>query len=142
MYKKRNLTSGSVAKNLCLFSLPVIMMNLLQAVYNVADMAITGQYAGVPAMAAISTSGQITNIILMLIIGFSNGITIAVGQLFGIGKKDEIKSVLGTMISVYTLLAVLIIAIIGMFGGWLLKWLKVPQQAFSSAQYFLYISRK
>ena len=139
MNKKLDLTEGPVFANLLRFSLPLITMNLLQAIYNIADMAIAGHLTNPEGMTAITTSGQITNIILVLIIGFSNGINIITGQFVGAGKEKGIKDIFQTTVPVFGLLAIFISLMIGLFSGPLLRLLNMPSAAFDYAKDYLLI---
>lgn len=136
---KKDLTKGPVFGNLVKFSLPLIIMNLLQAFYNMADMAIAGHFIGSTGMTAINTSGQITNIILMLMIGFSNGITIVTGQLFGSGKAKELRGFLMNMLLFFTVLAVGISIICNVLAVPLLNLVNMPEASFAEALGYLRI---
>lgn len=136
---KRDLTSGAIFGNLLRFSLPLIIMNLLQAFYNTADMAIAGHFVGSAGMTAINTSGQITNIILMLVIGFSNGITIVTGQLLGSGKSGEIREFLANMMAVFGVLAVGVTILCNVFAVPLLRIVNMPEASFADALGYLRI---
>lgn len=139
MKEKQDLTQGPIAGNLFRFSLPLILTNLLQAVYNVADMAIAGQFVGPTGIAAINTSGQITNIILMIVIGFSNGVGIVTGQLIGSGKAREIKYVLGSMMTFFAILAIAISLLTGCLSDSILHILNIPAEAFTDARNYLVV---
>lgn len=136
---RKELTKGSVLVNLLRFSLPLIIMNLLQAFYNTADMAIAGHFVGSVGMTAINTSGQITNIILMLIIGFSNGVTIVTGQLLGAGKEKEIKGFLVNMMVLFGALAIGVTILCNVFAVPLLHLVNMPEASFADALSYLRI---
>ena len=70
---QKDLTQGSVAKQLVLFSLPFLASNLLQALYNMADMLIVGQFCGMVGTSAVGIGGQVTILLINLISGLAVG---------------------------------------------------------------------
>ena len=83
---RRDLTQGSITKNLFLFSLPLMLGNLLQQLYNVADTLIVGRYLGADALAAVGSSYTFIVFLTSIILGLCMGS----GAYFAIqyGKKD------------------------------------------------------
>ena len=73
--KTRLMTEGSIWKNILLFSVPLILGNLLQQLYNTADSIIVGNFVGSNALAAVGSSGSP----IFLLIGFSQGIAVGAG---------------------------------------------------------------
>lgn len=93
------MTEGSVAKNILLFSIPLILGNLLQQLYNAVDSIIVGNYVGSNALAAIGSSTSL----VYLLIAFSQGVSVGAGVVISqrLGQKDKE----GVQISVHTALA-------------------------------------
>lgn len=83
----KNLTQGNPAKLIFLFALPLLMGNLFQQFYNMADTFIVGRTIGVNALAAVGCTGSIMFLILGFAQGFSAGLSIITAQRFG--AKDE-----------------------------------------------------
>ena len=73
--KTRLMTEGSIWKSILLFSVPLILGNLLQQLYNTADSIIVGNFVGSNALAAVGSSGSP----IFLLIGFSQGIAVGAG---------------------------------------------------------------
>ena len=78
--ERGNLTVGSPGKKLIAFAVPIIIINLMQAVYNVADMVIIGHFVGAAGMSAVSIGGQITTVVLVVIVAIANGAAAIIGQ--------------------------------------------------------------
>lgn len=133
-----DLTVGSVGKKLVVFAIPLAIANLVQGVYNLADMAIVGHFAGASGMSAVTMGGLTINVVLSLIMGLSNGAGIFIGQLYGAGKKDQIPRVIGTILIAYSALALLFTAVLLVFGKTILQALKTPEKALEQA--ILYLS--
>ena len=68
-----DMTSGPLANNILLFSLPLIASGILQQSFNVVDVAVIGNYADKSAIAAVGSNGPIISIIVNLFIGVSVG---------------------------------------------------------------------
>ncbi len=84
---KSDLTQGVIWRQLVRFSIPIVLSNLLQALYNLVDMLIVGQMIGSAGLSALNVSGQVIGMITQIIIGIATGGNIIVGQFFG--SKDE-----------------------------------------------------
>ena len=87
--KNRNLTEGPIALNLLLFALPLLLGQVLQQLYNLADAWVVGNFAETNAFAAVSSVGSL----VFLIIGFFSGIAIGGGVIISkyYGAKDELQ---------------------------------------------------
>ena len=134
-----SLTTGSPGRRLLRFALPIILINLLQAVYNVADMVIIGHFADAAAMAAVSTGGQVTTVVLVVVTAISNGGSALIGRSFSTGKIGDIRRLLLTMYS-FVLIIALILSVIGMIcASPLLRALNIPEASYVSAMWYLCI---
>ncbi len=127
------MTEGSIWKSILLFSVPLILGNLLQQLYNTADSVIVGNFLGSNALAAVGSSGSP----IYLLIGFSQGVAVGAGVVVSqyLGAKDKKE----TRIAVHTSLA--IAAILGLIltvGGiavsrTLLVWMNTPDEVLGDA---------
>ena len=135
----RDLTVGNVALKTIGFAVPIIITNLLQALYNIADMAIVGHFIGSAGMSAVNIGGQVTMIILVFCQGVSNGGGILISNLFGAKKKELIPKVVGTMLSFFFLLALFFIVVVLALGVPILKGLDTPPEAFAGTKTYLFI---
>ena len=79
----KDLTSGSPLKVILLFSLPLVLGNLFQQFYALADTIIVGRFCGVSALASVGATGSVNYLILGFVIGVCNGFAIPIAQLFG-----------------------------------------------------------
>ena len=86
------LTKGPITKSLLLFSLPMILGNLLQQFYNIADTFIVGQYIGSNALAAVGSSFTIMTFLTSIILGLCMGSGILFSMLFGAKQIDKMKT--------------------------------------------------
>ncbi|MFQ8952875.1 MAG: MATE family efflux transporter, partial [Oscillospiraceae bacterium] len=103
---KRELTSGSVMKNLLFFSLPYLLSFFLQTLYGMADLLIIGQYGGVADTTAVSVGSQVMHMLTVMIVGLAMGATVNIGQ--AVGGKDSRKATLftGNAVTLFMVLSV------------------------------------
>lgn len=112
--KTRLMTEGSIWKNILLFSVPLILGNLLQQLYNTADSIIVGNFVGSNALAAVGSSGSP----IFLLIGFSQGIAVGAGvvvaQYLGAKDRKEAQEAVHTSLALAAILG-LILTVGGIF---------------------------
>lgn len=87
----KDLTSGSPLKVILLFTLPLVLGNLFQQFYALADTIIVGRYCGVSALASVGSTGSINYLILGFVIGVCNGFAIPIAQLFGARDYHDLR---------------------------------------------------
>lgn len=136
---KGDMTEGSVAKKLIAFSVPLAIGILVQAIYNLADMSIVGHFIGAAGMSAVTMGGLVTNVVLGIINGLSNGGSIYLAQLFGAKKHDQLKYVIGTMVTGYGILALIVTGLVIGLARPILRAIRTPEEAFESAVVYLII---
>ncbi len=138
MGSNTSLVSGSAGKKLLSFSAPIILANLIQAIYGIVDMVVVGQYIGSSGMSAVSMGAQITAVVMVLAGGLSNGGTIIAAQLFGKGEHKELPRLLGTLLSFFIIISLVLTAALMLLTRPLLSAINTPDVAFEQAvQYFL-----
>ena len=91
---KRELTIGSVMKNLLFFSLPYLLSFFLQTLYGMADLLIIGQFGSVADTTAVSVGSQVMHMLTVMIVGLAMGATVNIGQ--AIGGRDNRRAALFT----------------------------------------------
>ena len=112
LFGAQDMTVGKPLYNLAAFSIPLLIGNLAQQMYNTVDSIVVGKYCGDSALAAVGASGPIINLLLLLFMGISTGAGILVSQYFGAHKEKELNSAIGTCLTL-TLISGIIIMIVG-----------------------------
>lgn len=102
----RDLTEGNVVRLLLIFSAPLFVSNVLQSVYNIVDMIVIGRVEGGTGMSAVSTGGNILNLLLFLAMGFSSAGQILIARYVGENDKLKIKKIIGSMFSLLLSMAI------------------------------------
>lgn len=108
----KNMTEGKEWKLILSFTLPLMVGNLLQQVYSLADSLIVGNFAGQSALAAVGTSFPLTFLLLAIAMGLTNGVGVMAAQFFGARDRDSFRRNLTT--ACFTLIAAgLLITLLG-----------------------------
>lgn len=108
------MLSGSLWRGMLRFALPLAASSILQQLFNSADIAIVGQFAGSDALAAVSSNGPIINLLINIFVGMSIGTNVVIARFIGCGDKRRISDAVHTSI-VFALMAGVFIAIFGFF---------------------------
>ena len=104
---ERDLTQGSVLKNLIRFSLPYLVSYFLQTLYGMADLLIIGQFEGVSSTTAVSVGSQVMHMLTVMIVGLAMGTTVAVSKAVGAKDRRSAEKSIGGTISIFIILAVI-----------------------------------
>ena len=124
-----DLTVGNPLKQLLTFSFPFVLANLLQQVYNMADMVIVGQFVGSAGLAAASSGGDIAIFFLFLSMGFSSAGQIVISQHIGAGSRDKLSRTIGTLFTFQFLMAAAFTVISLLICDWAIRTINVPASA-------------
>lgn len=103
---ERDLTSGSVMRQLIVFALPFMASNLIQSLYNIADMLIVGRFVGKVGISGVNIGGQITFVMTNIAISICTAGTIIIGQYIGARDRQNANRTIATLFSFLLLLAV------------------------------------
>lgn len=107
------MTVGSPWKSIVIFTLPMLIGNIAQQLYNTVDSIVVGKYIGDNALAAVGSAGPILNMLLVLFIGISAGVNIMVSQYFGAKNREGLSYTIGNGITA-TLISCVILIIVGL----------------------------
>jgi len=137
---EKNLSEGNVVKQLILFSLPVLISNIIQSLYSTVDMLIVGNFATEAAMSGVNIGGQVSFIITNMVFGLSVGATVLIGQYKGAENRQGIQEVIATLlVSLAIASAVLTVTMIALADP-ILKAINTPIESFDEAKRYFIIS--
>ena len=135
----RDMTRGPIIKQVLVFSLPIMIGNLFQMLYNTVDVIVVGNFVGKEALAAVGSTTMIINILVFFFNGFSVGAGVVIGQLFGAGKREPLHDAVETTVAM-TLVLCVIFTGIGVAGVKpMLRFMSTPEDVFHDAQVYLTI---
>jgi len=136
---KNSMITGNPVTAMLSFALPMILANLFQQLYNLADSLIVGNYVGENALAAVGASFSITMLFICVAIGFGMGCSVVISQFLGAGKINRMKTSINT-----ALISIFVVSIVLMFIGLIicrpiLKLMDTPDNILSEAEIYLKI---
>lgn len=109
---ERNLTSGSVLRNILQFSVPYLLSYFLQTLYGMADLFIIGQFEGVASTTAVSIGSQVMHMITVMIVGLAMGTTVSVARATGAGDHRQATAAIGSTVSLFMGLSLVLMAVL------------------------------
>lgn len=136
---KSDMITGEPGRTLLLFALPMILGNLFQQFYNMADSVIVGRFVGEKALAAVGASYALTTVFVMLAIGGGTGSSVITSQYLGAGKRRELRTSVSTALSAFFFLGVLLAFLGLVFSDGILLALKTPEDIRQQAGLYLRI---
>lgn len=108
-----DMCSGPLFSKILIFALPIMAMNILQLLFNAADMVVVGRFAGSEALAAVGATGSLINLIVNLFMGLSVGTSVIVAQDCGAGKPAAVRRSVHTSIAV-SIIGGVVVMILGL----------------------------
>ena len=124
-----DLTGGNVAKLLLKFAFPLFVSNALQAIYNIVDMIVVGQFIGGAGMSAVSIGGDILHLLTFVAMGFASAGQVLIAQDVGARRMDSVKKTIGTMFTFLLGVSLLISLICYFMRDLMLGWLNTPAES-------------
>lgn len=136
---EHNMTSGNITRQIFLFSLPIVMGNIFQQLYNTADAIIVGQMIGKDAFAAVSVANPIMSVVLFFLVGLSMGVGILLAQKYGARDLATFKRQYSTAL----IAGILFTIVSGFFcilcSRWMLKAANTPTEIMDITDHYLKI---
>lgn len=131
------MTEGPITKQIIYFTIPLMLGNLFQQLYNTTDTIIVGRFVGPDALAAVGSSASLVNLLISLLMGISAGAGVVVARYFGAKQYEEMRATIHTTIC-FGLVAGAIMSVVGVLvTPALLRWMDTPESVMdSSVLYF------
>ncbi len=139
LFRPVDMTTGDPVRQILLFTIPMLLGNIAQQLYNTVDSIIVGKYVGDNALAAVGSAGPIVNLMIVLFIGVSTGATIMVSQYFGARSREGLSRSIGSCIILTALSSLLIMVIGPLIAMPLLRLLNTPESIIGWCRSYLTI---
>ncbi len=134
-----DILNGSLIDKIILFALPLAASSILQQLFNSADVAVVGKFAGSEALAAVGANGAVINLLVNLFVGLSVGANVVISTFIGKGEEQNIKKAVHTSILI-AILSGLLLMIIGItFAKTILTAMSTPENIIDLAVKYLRI---
>lgn len=125
----KDLTVGSVPRQLLIFALPLVLSGILQAAYNMVDMIVVGRYLESAGLSAVSIGGDVLMVLTFVAMGFSNAAQIIISQYVGANRPDKVSKMIGTLFSFLGGCALVITVVCLLLRNFILEWVKTPAES-------------
>ena len=134
-----NMTTGSVARHLIRFALPLLLGNLLQQLYNMVDTWVVGNFVSNEAFSAVGSVGPIINTLIGFFMGLSSGAGVVISQHYGAKQPDAVRRAVHTALVMTAILGVLFTGAGLLMTPAMLHLMKSPDNVFPEARAYLTI---
>lgn len=136
---ERNLTEGSVFKNIIYFSLPYLLSYFLQTLYGMADLFIIGQFEGVAGTTAVSIGSQVMHMLTVMIVGLAMGATVNIGQAIGARDKKRAAADTGNTVTLFMMLSIVLTIVLFFSVNGIVRIMSTLQEAAAGTAMYLRI---
>lgn len=122
-----DMTVGKPWEDIVIFTVPMLLGNIAQQLYNTVDSVVVGQFVGDNALAAVGSAGPILNLLIVLFVGISMGSGIMVSQYLGARNKEALSETIGTSIVLTAIASLLVMVAATLTARPLLELLSTPE---------------
>ncbi len=128
-----DFTRGNAAKQIFFFSLPMLLGNIFQQVYSMADAVVVGRYVSGHALAAVGVSMNLLHFLGAALIGLTTGASIVISQFYGARQPGNVRKTVTTSIVFLSVLSVLAAVLGIVFAPWCMRLLRAAPEIFDDA---------
>ena len=139
MNQKVDMLKGSLWDKILLFSLPIAFSSICQQLFNAADIAVVGRFAGTAAMAAVGSNSALISLIVNLFVGLSVGANVVISNCIGRGDPHRARQAVHTSIAVAVISGLFLLVFGELTVRYLLRWMGVPGDVFELSVLYLRI---
>lgn len=137
--EKGLMIEGTIWKQLLLFSMPLLLGNLFQQLYNTVDSIIVGNYVGADALAAVNSSNPVINLLVSLFMGISVGAGVVISRSYGSRDHEKLSKAVHTTVA-FAFVTGLLMSVVGILAApWILEAVGVPEQVMENSILYLQI---
>lgn len=136
---EKDLTTGSVLKNIVFFSLPYLLSYFLQTLYGMADLFIIGQFNGVDRITAVSVGSQVMHMLTVMIVGLAMGSTVTIGKAIGGKKLEQASITVGNTITLFMGVSIVMTILLLLLVKPIVAVMSTPAEAVSETIIYLTI---
>lgn len=127
---EKNLTEGKILKTMLIFALPMILGNLLQQVYNIADTMVVGRFLGAEALAAVGSAYTLMTFLTSVIIGLCMGSGAVFSIAYGAGNQQELKKSMWVSFVFVGIVTIVMNAAVFIWTKPILRLLQIPEEVY------------
>lgn len=135
----KDLTEGNPLKLVVLFCIPLLIGNIFQQLYNIADLVIVGRTLGVEAFAAVGATAPLFFLIMFVIVGLTNGFAVVTGQRYGAKDYEGVRKSTAVSLILSGIITLICTILFSLFMHPILKWMNIPQNIYQDAYCYIEI---
>lgn len=139
LFEPVDMTEGNPWEKIVLFTIPMLIGNIAQQLYNTVDSVVVGKYVGDNALAAVGSAGPILNLLIVLFIGISMGASITVSQYFGARRAEDLSNTIGNCITLTAIASAFVMVVATLVSRPLLELLHTPESILDWCTSYLHI---
>ena len=132
-----NILEGNLWKNVLLYSIPIMISNILQLLFNAVDMIVVGRFSGPLSMAAVSSTGSLVALVINLFVGLSVGTTVSIAKRIGSRDYDSVQKAVHTSIAVALIFGSFLTVVGIVFSKQFLLWMGSPENVIDKSTLYL-----
>lgn len=136
---QKDLTQGSLLKNIAIFSLPYLLSYFLQTLYGMADLFIVGQYNGAASISGVSIGSQVMHMITVMIVGLALGTVVLIGRHVGEHDDKAVSKTIGNSITLFAILSCFMLVVLLLLADPIVSVMSTPEEAVSETTNYLVI---
>ena len=133
----KNMTEGEPLKLIIPFMVPLLIGNVFQQLYNIADIIIVGRTIGVDALAAVGATAPLFMMLVVLTLGLSGGFSVVTGQRFGAGDLEGVRRSAAMTTMLCTIFVVIVMALAVIFIDPALAAMNIPDKLYADAKAYV-----
>ena len=135
----KNLTEGSILKNIVVFSLPYLLSYFLQTLYGMADLFLAGQFNGADVISAVSIGSQVMHMFTVIIVGLAMGGTVLIGQAVGAKDSKRTSKIIGNTVTFFLIFSAVVTVILLFACRGIVNLIQTPPESLEQTVLYLRI---
>ena len=135
----QNMTQGPLGRQILRFSVPLMLSNVLQVLFNMSDIAVVGRYAGSIALGAVGSTTTLVTLFTGFLMGIGNGVNVLTARFFGAQSEKHLRQTVHTSVLLCILMGILLLVIGSLFSRSMLELLHTKSELIDGAVLYLKI---
>jgi len=132
-----SLTSGPILTRILQFTIPIVLGNLFQNMYNLADTVIVGRLLGLSSLAAVGATGAVNFLVIGFVSGTSAGMTIPVAQRFGAEDYSSMRRYVSNSVYLAVLMSLILTPLMALNTGLIMRWMQTPADIIAESSLYI-----
>lgn len=134
-----DMTRGNIIRHIIIFSIPLLVGNVFQQMYNTVDTWVVGNFTTNEAYSAVGSVGPIINMLIGIFLGLSSGAGVVVSQFYGAKQYDKVHNAVHTSLTLTFIMAVIFTVLGIVMTPFMLQLMKMPEEVIPEAKTYLTI---